>query len=717
MFEAFRNIEADNLYWGAALAALLTVLAFTVYRRTYPEISRARRLILSGARTFLFICLIIFLINPVINFSRRKALEPVIPVLIDKSGSMDIEGGSGRSRKAIADSILVLIRETVPGRFQGRVETIPFAGALITDDMADTDMSGTDIEGAVGEVISRYRFENLPCIFLISDGADTGANESAAKLDIPVYSVCVGETLRGGDITIEDIIHSERVFSGMDSRIDVIATSSGLEGGWLEAGLYEEGKGIDSARTEAYSGSREYRFSLNYNSEEPGEHILEVRLRYGGNEVSGTGREKFSLKVMEETSRILYIDEFPDWNTTFLRDLAVSMERYSFDFITRNPSRGYLKLNDYSGWRFPDSTGRLDRYRLVMISDAPVIFSDPSRVRILKEYVKGGGSVLLMADLNSPLISMSSYRPLSDFLPVRTVSEPELLSGNFFFGISREAGNPVAVAMAETGTAGRIPPLPSVISGYKETMSAEVPLYITGRKNERITPMFAISEYGEGSAGVLNGIGLWRWRLSGEDGRTAYNTLFSSLIQHMAGGKESGKLRIESSRKSYSFGETPRINVRSSRGALMDGIKGRLYDRDGKLIRTFLFNPRFDEEGIYSAEIPSLQPGYYRVTGREILESGGGMAGETWFSVDSLSVEFVRKSADPGFLRELSERSGGKLTTADKIDEVIAENISKDKVYREDARTVSIRTSTLLLMLILASAVLEWVLRKAWGLV
>lgn len=717
MLEAFRSIEANNLYWGVGLAALLMVLAFAFYRRTYPEISRARRLILGGARALLFICLVIFLINPVINYSRREVLEPVVPVLIDKSGSMDLVDRSGRSRQAVADSILALIREAVPANLGGRTETVPFAGSLLADSLQDTDLPGTDIEGAVREVINRYRFENLPSVFLISDGVDTGIQGDAAGADVPVYSICVGDTLHGGEISIEDILYSDRVYAGMDSRIDVIMTSSGLEGGgWIEAGLYEEGKGIDSTRIEALSGKREYRFSLDYSPEESGEHILEVKLRHSGNEVAGLRREKFSLRVIDEISRILYIDEFPDWNTTFLRDLAESMERYSFDFITRNPSRGYFRLDDYSSWQFPDSRQKLDRYSLIMISDAQLSFSERSRVEILKSYVEGGGSVLFMADLNSLLISSDYSEQFSDLLPGRKVSEPELLSGNFFYDISRETGNPVAVAMAETGAAGKVPPLPSVISGYQETMGSEVPLYITGRKNERITPLFAISEYGEGFSGILNGIGLWRWRLSGEDGRTAYNTLFSSLIQYMAGDEGSGKLRIESSRKTYSYGETPRINVRSGRRNVIEGIKGRLYDREGDLIRTFLFNPRF-EDGIYSAEIQSLQPGYYKVRGREILESGGGLAGETWFSVDSLSVELIRKSADAAFLRELSERSGGELISPDKIVEVIAKNINPEKRYRDDTWTVSIRSSTFLLLLILTFALLEWVLRKAWGLV
>ena len=716
VLEAFRSIEANNLYWGVGLAALLTVLTFVFYRRTYPEISRARRFILGGARAFLFVCLAVFLINPVINYSRREVLEPVVPVLIDRSNSMGLVDRSGRSRQAVADSILALIREAVPVNLGGRTETLPFAGSLLADSLPGTDLPGTDIEGAVREVVNRYRFENLPAVFLISDGVDTGIKQDAAGADVPVYSICVGDTLHGGEISIEDILYSDRVYAGMDSRIDVIMTSSGLEGGWIEVGLYEKGKEIDSTRIEALSGKREYRFSLDYSAEESGEHILEVKLRHSGNQAPGLRREKFSLRVIDETSRILYIDEFPDWNTTFLRDLAESMERYSFDFITRSPSRGYLRLDDYSSWQFPDSRQKLDRYRLIMMSDAQLSFSERSRVEILKSYVEGGGSVLFVADLNSPLISSDYSGQFSDMLPVRKISEPELLSGNFFYGISSETGNPVAVAMAETGAAGKVPPLPSVISGYQETMGSEVPLYITGRRNERIAPLLAISEYGEGLSGILNGIGLWRWRLSGEDGRTAYNTLFSSLIQYMAGDQGSGKLWIESSRKTYSYGETPRINVRSGRRTHIEGVKGRLYDREGELIRTFLFNPRF-EDGIYSAGIPALQPGYYRVRGREILESGGGLTGETWFSVDSLSVELIRKSADPAFLRELSERSGGKLISPDKIDEMIAENINYNKRYRDDTWNVSIRSSTFLLLLILTFALLEWVLRKVWGLV
>jgi len=716
LFETLENIVIDNGLNGLILAVVLTALTLFLYRKTYPEIAATRRFLLVGIRAMIFLLLVLFLINPVLNYTKDRAREPVFPVLVDVSRSMSLKETGGMNRKEKAESILSEVMDAVPEGFKERVEVIPFAGSVLAEMPQDTPGEVTDISGAVNTIAARYRHDNMPAILLISDGVDTRNSSGEVQTGTPVYSVCVGESLSTGQLSIEDILYRSRVYSGMEMEIEAVITSGNLEGGRIEAKLYEDGAAIDSAYAEAEKLRSEKRLSFNYGSKVTGQHVLEIRLHYEGAGVSGRTSEKFRVRVLEDVSRVLYIDRHADWNTTFLRHLAREMKRYSFDFVTRNPEHGYIRISDYSSWDFPERNGELEDYRLVIISDADMIFSDRENAEILEEYLNSGGSVLFLADLNSPLRFSNSYRLIRGFLPLSMVSQPDLLRGNYHIRISQRRDNPIAVAMAETGVINKLPPLPVRLSGFKTTLNAQTPLYLHGENGEPV-PFMSFASYGNGISAAVLGLALWKLRLAGEEGRTAYNTIFSSIIQYMAGGRDTGMLEVKSSRNTYSYGETPRINVNVGAGALPEGIKGRLYDGEGELARTFMFSLRYPERGIYSTELSTLSPGYYRVRAAEILKSGRGLSGETGFSVDSVSVEFLRRSADPGFLRRLSGQSGGSLTEREEIRKLIVEKINLQTIYTDETGTMSIRSSGILLILILSLAVMEWVLRKVWGLV
>jgi hypothetical protein len=503
----------------------------------------------------------------------------------------------------------------------------------------------------------------------------------------------------------------------MESQIEALIISEDIEGREITAGLFEDGTLLESKSFTGGGERTEHRIRFDYSAGKPGEHVLEIRLSHGGTAGSGRKSDRFTVTVIEDKSRILYLDSYPDWNTTFLRTLSEGMKRYIFDFVTLRPGRGLVKLSDYSKWEFPRSAEELNIYSCIMVADAGQVFSDEEITGTVTEYITAGGGAIFLADTDSPLLYDDIYRSLRPVLPVKAVSGRKPVRGEFQISITAERTDPVSVAMAQSGTLSSLPPLPAYLSGYRNLMSAKAPIHIEGEDGTERTPFLSIAATGEGITAFVAGMGVWRWKLAGERGETAYNTFFSSLIQYLAGGEGSGRLNISAGRSGYSYGERPRIRVNTSGNLLPDAVRGRLYRRNGDLIKTFIFEPRHPERGIFTVDIPVLEPGDYRVAGREILGSGSGLEGEVTFSVDSVSVELIRKTADPHFLRHFSGKSGGGLIQPEGIDELFSETVEIQTAYAGREELYPLRSSGVLLIIMLFSASTEWVLRKIWGLV
>jgi hypothetical protein len=191
------------------------------------------------------------------------------------------------------------------------------------------------------------------------------------------------------------------------------------------------------------------------------------------------------------------------------------------------------------------------------------------------------------------------------------------------------------------------------------------------------------------------------------------------LIQYLASGADRQPLEVVSSRNRYNDGEEPQISVHLGKRRLPKAIKGRLYkiEKEGnELIRTFIFDPRIPERGIFRVELPSLNPGSYRVVAREILDFGKGFEGETEFSVDSLSVEYIHRSMDGDFLERLSEKSGGQFFSPNEAERIVNRlNPHINEIHI--TRTSSFRSNIIFFFVIIFFLTTEWILRKIWGLV
>lgn len=725
MMEGKLDVSNGRLVVDAGWRAVVLILVFAVfsfymYRRTLPRISKGRKITLALIRSMAFMLLVIFITNPVVKTGKREVIDPVVPIMVDVSTSMGIRDCKGKSRFEVATGLLKRFKAEGRRGVNVRLPLFSFSSHVSEirhDSIPGPDNEGTDLIRSIKYVEKRFKYNNLEAIIVLSDGIETGES-GPAVFSSPVYTVGIGDTASGGWLSIEDIVFQEEIYSGMSSRIEAVLTSRDLEAGErVDIIMSEDGEAIDSQTVFTGDGREEYRVSFDYLSNEEGKHRIRISVKEDQS-VSGRKSGEFQVTVTREERKILYLDEHPDWNMTFLRRLDETMGRYQFDFVTWTEKRGYIGIPSYKEWRQKDFGSTLSDYSLLIISDGKILFSNPDNSADIADFVYGGGGALFLADVESPLVNSHQYDAIEKVIPGKRVSGVEFIQGNYIPSISYDSDDAISVLLSDAGDLKEVPPLSAMIKGIVPNMSTEVPLLLDQGSGSRY-PLLMIERYGEGITGVVLGMPLWRWKLSGISGEKFYEGVFSSLIQFLSTGGELDILKVNLSRKTYSSGEEPRIYARIEENVSVKDIKGEVYEiaAEGmELVRSFIFDPVPGKDGLYGKFLHAPHPGYYRVLAKARSSSGKWIEGAAEFSVDSLSVELIERRMDRRFLLEIASNSGGSYYDCDVAGDLLSVIDPEERSVLKKG-TFPVRSSVFFFLSIILLFATEWILRKVWGLV
>jgi hypothetical protein len=710
--------------WKIFVAAAFVALSFVLYRGTFPPISAARRALLIAMRVGAFVLLALLLINPVFISKRVEIRKPLVLVLLDRSRSMEIRDSSGKRR--FDDAIERL------GRFRGAldgaktdVEVIPFADALSSsplrpDSAVMADGEGTDVWGALGAAQRRYRSRNLAAIVLLTDGRVTrGMVSSGESAAAPVYAIGFGDTLGTADVSIDEVVADRVAYRGTRVPVEAVIRASGFKGRTIAVRLLEGERIRDTVNLSVKKDDEIIGASLSYAADAEGERRLSVEaLPVAGEEHRENNVESFRLDVLKDKVRILYIDQYPDWNMSFVRDLVKGSKRLEVEAVSWKADRGFVIDPGNVPWTFPAGAAGIGRYDLVIVSDDAKLFNARPNVEALDGFVRAGGSVLFVADENSPLARAGSFDLLQPLLSLRRVSNPRIEYAEGYARVSAEgAGDPVASSLAEDGGLDAMPPLPARIAGLAATSGSRIPLVLEDRAGR--TPFLVIGRCGEGLTGAILGFPLWRWKLAGEEGRRIYESFFGGLVQSLAEGAGAPALAVDADRTVYRTGDRVKLAAYIGSRRPPEGIRGEVRRKGENRdipVSAVSFEPDPKRRGYYRAALDPLPPGDYAVTASEMTGSGSGIAAAASFSVASVSVEMLDPSRDAPLLERIAKDTGGSYLEGAGLDSLARRlSLPEQRVERRDIREV--RGNAAILIGIILFLGIEWILRKAWGLV
>jgi hypothetical protein len=723
------------------LAVAAFWLARKAYRDTEPELGGAQRTILSALRWTVLMLWVLLLAEPVLHRQETVERQPGVLLLVDDSASMRVPAPDGTERWDLAqqlrgDVFRALATRTEPLQIwfgEGARRVHRSARASSPQRPAATARSeGTDLAALLLSASQRHLDDHLVAIVLLSDGRSTvSRSPSLGSLEVPVYSIAVGDTAGPVDLRLDRLRYPSLAYRG--EQIEILAelvAEAGQAGSTLAVLRGAEGT-LDSLRLSwtAAGGRTPMRFVIDTDSLGLQQYELEIEAM-DEEPLLANNRARIGIDVRKEKLRVVLVQEKPGWSFHFISRLTARDRRFDLRGIYRAEDGWRVAGND-SLWSWPPDAQQIAETDLWIAGSAQDLVTLVSQGAWLGDAVRAGAGVWVcmgegvghgLPAMSSPALAML---PASPAPRVRWMLGPHRATAT---ALGR--GHPVlALPRGQSELDGRIaelPPLDAVVGPLTPRDRAEELLRAnSGRESQ---PLLLVMPEGAGQVALWTGAPLWSWsfwRLGSEDTEELFETIVGNLMAYLAEGGSRQRLRLSLPGSVLAQGQEARARAVALDRQMQpdDGLDVWLEwaPRDEANLEaepTGRARMELDSQsaGGRQLELPSLPAGEYLF--RVALEEGAERETSEWtaLTIDPYSVEYRNPSVDIEGLRRISEQTGGRMLAADGLQGWAAKLPLPVRRATLGSR-IDLWRSLWLFLPLLGVLTLEWSLRKRWGLI
>jgi len=616
--------------WPAGIVALIAAaavaLTFLFYRAKRAQLSRRAFILLTVLRALVIVATALFLMKPVLRFSRNRAEQNEVIVLQDVSQSMGIHDTiAGRSR---LEAGLFLLREA-PYRIleklsnTHKVRFFTFGSAT-----AEREASGqfqaneraTALGDALKESVAQVGQQSAAAVVLLTDGVPTAGEDPrkvARTLGVPVFPIALGGRMaeRGKffDIGVADVPHNLELIVNNIGKLKFTLSNIGIEGlSDAERALTMTLKYKDQivatapVKFPAQNGSREA--EMEYTPKEVGVQKLSVALpALPGEPITENNSREFIVRVVEPKIRVLIVEGVIRSEYRFLRKVLGSDPTIEVTSVIKKNKEEFYQQDSDPGIDLsrglPRNKEDWKKFDVVILGDiARTEFTD-EQLQVLKEFVSGGAGLLVIGGYHAYGPGGYAESPVADLLPV-TIRGPSdgQSAGNFapaltplgkahpiFEGCEKffeDSSNPVKPVAGDKKGAAGIATLDGAnrVAGVKP--GAEV-LAVNPKENlpggAGKMPVVAVQQFGTGRVLALTADTTWKWKfqMEGHGLDSPYYRFWRQSVRWAAGRKDQGgprgkdRLVAWPDKLEYALGEpmTVEARVQSADGEPLDNAK------------------------------------------------------------------------------------------------------------------------------------------------
>ncbi len=655
---------------------------------------------------FLAVSFIAFLLlSPLLRTLTTRVEKPIVVFAQDNSQSVLLNQNANDSslyKRNVTELIRALSKDY-------EVKTYSFGTSLYEGLKFSFSDKSTNISEALDEISNLYTNQNLGAIILASDGIyNEGSNPAYLKneLNVPVYTVGLGDTTMKRDLQLSNILYNRTVFLGdyfpikAEWRAQFCANEkTGLSVSKVSAGSVQtiEEKSI-SIENNDFSGSNEFLIK----AETPGVVHYRITLAKIPNEASQVNnvRDVF-IEVIEKKEKILILANSPHPDIAALKQAIEANKNY-----------------DAAVSFAPDFPDKIDEYNLIILHQLPSaahnlqsVFSNIKSKKKSVLFIVGSQSNLSLVNGSQTMINIkANSSSMTDAFPLLS---PEFILFNLPDNVVKSLSS--------------WPPLASLFGEYK--MSPGATALLTQKIGAVVTkyPLILFQQDLNGRSGMIAGEGLWRWRMADfqqNQNHEAFNALISSIVQYLSIKGDDRQFRVRLEKEQLSGGS----HLFSENESVI--FNAELLNESNELINTpdvsILIK---DDEG---KEFPyvfsktnnayTLNAGFFPVGNytysakvnfnKKIFTASGA------FTVSPTQLELEATRADHQLLYSLSKNTGGELVYPLQLKE-LADAIHKKQnikpVLYSSTRTEPLINLRWLFIPILLLLVAEWGIRKFNG--
>jgi uncharacterized membrane protein len=727
-----------------ALAGGLAVLVHRRLRDAAPKLQSWRAWVVWGLQSALVALILFLLWQPAMSVSSLNSQQNIIAVVVDDSRSMAIADSDGKTRESAALAVLQGgVLSGLQKRFQTRLYRL---GSEVRQVDGLKQIEPTETATHIGQGLKQLATEtsDLPIggILLLTDGGQnsTGIGGSGISLDalqalrnrrLPVHTIGFGNSEQTHDIEIEDV--SLAASSVADARLT--ATVSLTEHGYAGQKAIlavRDGEKTLAAReiTLAPNGTLQTE-PLFFSAGAAGAKSLKFAVEpLAGEENPNNNALTYPLLVSAAKRRILYIEGEPRWEFKFIRRAEnddpttqlVSMLRTSENKIYRQGISDPAELAD----GFPVHPENLFGYAGIIIGSVDADYFTPLQQELLREYVdRRGGGILFLGGRSSLSDGGWGASTLNELLPTflppvrnsfhRSSATVELTSQGVDSTITRLLDDPEKNAerwkkltyLADYQDAGSPKPGATVLAEMK-----------IGRRR---LPLLITQNYGHGRTAILATGGTWRWQMSEALNDPSHDLFWRQLLRWLVAdspGPVTASMPARTKMDEGHFQLAARVRDRQFQPSANAHVAAHIVGPENANAVVDL-TPSRDTPGLYQIDWTAERPGTYlaeviadtsdpqpQELGRDVL---------TFQREDGVAENFHTEQNQP-LLEQLAAQTGGRYWRASDL-----KDLPRDISYSEAG--ISVRSSKelwdmpIVFLLLLSLPIVEWLLRRKWGVV
>lgn len=697
-FQGFQS--AYSTLFVVLFAIALIAIAFISYRRQ-QSLSPKIQLLLSSIRSVTFILLMLLVLNPFFFSSSEEEQNPKILFLFDNSESVTISKGDYAGivdYEALLDNLAINQPTGVEAdyfSFGSTVRQIQNVDSLYYNEPA------TNLINAITQV--QELAADYSAAVIISDGIITfGRNPliTASNLDIPIYSIGLGDTSKVRDVTINNIITNATGYTETRHEVEIEIAQNGFEGASAEVNvLNSEGEIISSEVMVFTSSEGVINSKSEFLLENEGLLPFKVEVIPLTNEWSiENNTRSFSIDVQDSKTRVLHVSSEIHPDVKFIRSI-----------LSTNPSIELQTLTWIGGNRFVEQiTPEFDDLDLI------ILHGDPNQIPSI--------------EINNAILSVPSvYLDLpgtrrnfsvdSDFVLIRNMGAQVFEMG--IFQTANIESHPI-LEMDEISYDVLAPILSSLRT---ETIAADAVTLFNSSFQGIATenPLLSLIERGDLRRVHISAWGWYRlYQSPSKEERNFVSQLFTNIVSWSSNNPDNRRLKISPTKSSFNSAEQVIINASliNESGNPEPGatIEIHISSQDSE---ERVFNLNNLGSGNYSITLDALNTGLFSftATARKDARIIDEQSGE--FIIEHSNVELINTLRNDDLLNAISNETRGKFYPFNASEnfwsDIQLANLLDRKSVTIESYHYPVRSFFWFILVILLLGV-EWVLRKHYSL-
>ncbi|HSR69341.1 MAG TPA: glutamine amidotransferase [Acidobacteriota bacterium] len=735
--------------WPALLLGIPALL-FWLYRSQWMTgPGRRTGWALLTLRTAFFMLLAFVLARPALVLTTLQPKENLLAVVVDNSLSMGLtEAQTGKRR---GDEVIEKIGQD--SEFMQALDEKFFLRRYAFDARAQRQEEGvhptfdgnqSNIGAGLSTVLSETRNLPLGGIVLFSDGADTSSrnfSQTLAELKarkIPVHTVGVGPEALSQDVEIVQVSAPRTLLPETTAAARVTLRHSGFGGSRAELQVREGNSLVDSRVVHLPRDAENTTVEVLIRPQTEGLKSYHFSVQpLQGEEITENNQRTALVEVENRLPRVLYVEGHPRWEFKFIRQALRGDDNIRLETLLRMARKKLYRQGIESestlASGFPTEREDLFSYDAIILGSLESSFFTFNQMELVRDFVsqRGGGFLMLGG---SKSFQAGAYRntPIEAVLPVWLQDDQgESLRASAFyrqgpgqagltqFGQSHPAMQLMAAGADSAEKWGELPLLADWNPVGQTKPGAVVLAQVSPAAERGQRPLLVFQRFGRGQGLALTSGSTWLWQMQQEVDDQSHETFWRQLMRWLVSTAKD-PVTVETDRESYSSSEPVQIRAevrdRAYRAINDAQAEAEIQAPDGNVM-TIPLQWDSQEEGVYRATFTPESDGLHEIRVRARSRSQEGRDYGT-ASAHFIAAGGAREYFDPvrktDFLRKLAKETGGNYYSLSQVDD-----LPEEIVYTPSTASVvevkPLWDMPINLLLLLALAGSEWVLRKRQG--